>query len=47
MLLIYIVGGGSGFIGRAITRVLTGNGWDVWNISRSRGDNNITWVTAT
>lgn len=38
-----LIGGGSGFVGRHLTRLLTDHGWKVIIVSRSAGANKITW----
>ena len=42
--IIFLVGGGSGFVGRELTRLLRGKGHEVTVISRQPGPGKITWV---
>lgn len=43
---IFILGGGSGFLGRALTQLLRSRGHEVTLISRHPGKDRITWVRA-
>lgn len=42
--LVFLVGGGSGFVGRELTRLLRDKGHEVTVISRQPGPGKITWV---
>lgn len=41
---VFLVGGGSGFVGRELTRLLRDKGHEVTLISRQPGPGKITWV---
>ena len=46
IIFLFFPGGGSGFIGRHLTKLLTKNGMKVTMVSRSAGPNRITWVSS-